>query len=154
MSAPPIYSLDTNALLTAWNETYRPASFGNFWQRLEELILAGRAVASEEVQRELAKKDDAVTVWANEQNGFFIPLEAEQLVVVKQLAADHPGLAKERLGRMRADGFVIGLAHWRGLTVVTAENRRGADKIPNICDAVGVECISLPDMIEREGWSF
>jgi hypothetical protein len=31
---------------------------------------------------------------------------------------------------MRADGFVIALAQWQGLTVVTAENRRGPDKIP------------------------
>jgi hypothetical protein len=148
------YSIDTNAFLTAWNETYRPASFENFWKRLEDLIAEGRAFASEEVLRELQKKDDGVSTWAKEQKGLFVPLEAEQLVLVKQLAADYPGLAKERLGRMRADGFVIGLAQWSGLVVVTAENRRGPDKIPNICDALRIRCVSIADMIQSEGWKF
>ena len=148
------YSIDTNAFLTAWNETYRPASFENFWKRMEDLIGEGRALASEKVGRELEKKDDGVSTWAKNQNSLFVPLETEQLVLVKQLAADNPGLAKERLGRMRADGFVIGLAQWRKLVVVTAENRRGPDKIPNICDAVGVRCVSLADMIQSEGWRF
>jgi len=148
------YSIDTNAFLTAWNETYRPASFENFWKRLEQLIIEGRVCASEEVRRELESKDDAMTGWAKGQNGLFVPLEAEQLVLVKHLATEYPGLAKERLGRMRADGFVIALAQWRELVVVTAENRRGPDKIPNICDAIGVRCISLADMIQEEGWRF
>ena len=55
---------------------------------------------------------------------------------------------------MRADGFVIALAQWQGLTVVTAENRRGPEKIPNICNAKSVDCVSLADMIESEGWNF
>ena len=148
------YSIDTNAILTAWNETYRPANFEGFWKRLEALIAAGRAFVTEEVVRELAKKDDDACAWTKAQTQFSVELEDEQISLVKALATDFPVLAKERFGRMRADGFVIGLAKWKGLTVVTAENRRGPEKMPNICEAVGVQCFSLADLISAENWKF
>ena len=154
MTAAPSYCIDTSSFVTAWNETYRPGNFPSFWKRVEELIDSGRAVACEEVQRELSGKDDVASAWANEQPKLFVPLEEEQIAVAKQLAKEFPALAKERLGRSRADGFVIALAMVRGLTVVTAENGRGAEKIPNICDAKKVSCVTLADLIETEGWGF
>ncbi len=154
MTQPSSYSLDTNSILTAWNETYRPASFAGFWRRLEELIGAGRAFICEEVERELSKKDDEAYAWTKTQEQFMVPLEDDQVQLARTLASNFPALAKERLGRMRADGFVIALAQWKGISVVTAENHRGPEKIPNICSDSGVECLSLADMIEREGWSF
>lgn len=148
------YSIDTNAILTAWDLNYRPKNFGGFWKKLEALIAAGRAFATEEVIRELSKKDDEAYEWARGQSGFSVPLENEQIAIVQGLAKDYPVLAKERLGRMRADGFVIGLALWKSLTVVTAENHRGPEKIPNLCAAVGVTCITLADLISNENWNF
>jgi len=150
----PTYCIDTSAFITAWNETYRPTNFATFWQKIESLIADGRAVACQEVKRELTSKDDAAGVWAKAQDSLFVELENEQLVIAQQLVKDFPSLAKQRLGRYRADGFVIALAIWKGLTVVTAENRHGADKIPTICEAKKVDCISLADMIEIEDWSF
>lgn len=150
----PRYSLDTNMFLTAWNETYRPSNFQTFWDKLAKLIESGRAVSCEEVERELKRKDDGVSSWVQGHAGLFVPLDETRLLLAKQLASDFPTLAKERLGRMRADGFVIALAQDQGLVVVTAENRRGPEKIPNICESKGVECISIADMIEREGWTF
>jgi hypothetical protein len=149
------YTLDTNAFLTAWNETYRPTSFPGFWSNLADLIAEGRAVTSSEVVRELDSKDDDVCKWVKSRpKESVIELEEQQVKIARGLAKQFPSLAKERLGRKRADGFVIAIAAWRGLTVVTAENRRGAEKIPNICDAVDVACISVADMIEAEGWTF
>jgi hypothetical protein len=148
------YSFDTSSILAAWNETYRPGSFRGFWGKLEELISEGRAWICEEVERELGKKDDTLYAWVKGQRDFVIALEDQQAALAKALASEFPTLAKERLGRMRADGFVIALAQWRQLTVVTAENRRGPEKIPNICDAKDVPCVSLADMIESEGWNF
>ena len=148
------YSIDTNAILTAWNLTYRPANFEGFWRKLEELITAGRAFVTEEVVRELGKKDDDACAWVKAQSKFSVELDDEQIVIVRDLATKFPGLAKERFGRMRADGFVIGLAKYKDLTVVTAENHRGPEKIPNICDAFGVQCVALADLIAAEGWTF
>lgn len=148
------YSVDTNAILTAWHETYRPANFIGFWKKLEQLIAEGRAFICEEVLRELSKKDDDAHNWAKAQKDFCVPLEEEQIALARQLAKDHPVLAKERLGRMRADAFVIALGQWKGMTVVTAENRRGPEKIPNLCEASKVPCITLADLIATENWRF
>lgn len=148
------YSLDTNSILTAWNQTYRPSNFAGFWKRMQQIINEGRARISEEVERELSRKDDAAYGWVKERDEFVVPLEENQARLAKALTSEFPTLAKERLGRMRADGFVMALAQWKGLTVVTAENRRGPEKIPNICEAKNIECISLADMIEREDWTF
>jgi hypothetical protein len=148
------YSLDTNSLLTAWYQTYRPVSFPSFWEKLDSLIRDGRAFISEEVKNELARKDDDVCAWVTARPGAIVELEAEQLVLARGLATDFPALAKQRLGRQIADGFVIALAQWQGLTVVTAENHRGPEKIPNICEAVDVPCLPLADLIVEEGWTF
>lgn len=148
------YSIDTNAILTAWGLTYRPANFPGFWGKIEELIAAGRAFVTEEVIRELSKKDDDACAWAKRQSSFSVQLETEQIAIAKELAKKYPVLAKERLGRMRADGFVIALAKWKNLTVVTAENHRGLEKIPNLCDGESVPCISLADLISNENWKF
>jgi len=154
MTAPVSYSLDTNTLLTAWNQNYRPANFPGFWERLDRLIEAGRAFVCEEVKLELERKDDDVTEWLKGRSHGIVELENDQLILARALASQFPVLAKERLGRRRADGFVIALAQWKGLTVVTAENHRGPEKIPNICSSASVPCMSLADMIANEGWSF
>lgn len=148
------YSLDTNLFLLAWNEMYRPASFPGFWDRLEKTFTDGRALMSGEVLHEVQRKDDGVYGWLKEHNIPSVDLDVEQLIIARGLAKEFPTLAKERLCRQRADGFVIALAQYKDLTVVTAENHRGPEKIPNICDARGIQCITLADMIEREQWRF
>lgn len=149
------YCLDTNAILSPWHETYRPSSFPGFWANLELLISGSRAVICAEVARELAMKDDGAALWVRSQNGFVVDLEEEQVRIARVLADEFPDLAKQRLGKSRADGLVIALAAWKGLTVVTFENSRGGPaKIPNICETKGIPCMSLADMIEAEGWVF
>ena len=148
------YSIDTNAILTAWDLTYRPANFASFWGKMEVLFAGGRAYVTEEVVRELSMKDDDACAWVKRQSGFSVPLETEQIAITRDLAKKYPVLAKERLGRMRADGFVIALAKWKNLAVVTAENRRGPEKIPNICDGEGITSMALADLISNENWKF
>lgn len=41
--------------------------------------------------------------------------------------------------------------------VVTGERHSGSldkPKIPDVCDAMGIRCLSLVEMMEEEGWSF
>lgn len=148
------YSIDTNTILTAWTTTYRPKNFPGFWTRFDALIQSGTALISEEVQREIKAKDDDISEWFKSHSGRVVALEEEQILLARALAHKFPVLAKERLGRRRADGFVIALAQWKDLTVVTYENHRGAGKIPAICKEAPVQCITLADMIEAEGWAF
>lgn len=148
------YSLDTNSLLLSWYQTYRPTSFPSFWTHLDNLMSNGRAFVSSEVLRELSRKNDDVHTWVAKRVRAVVELETEQLILVRDLATKYPALAKQRMGQRIADGFVVALAQWKGLTVVTAENHKGPAKIPNICSDTGVSCITLADLIAKENWTF
>jgi hypothetical protein len=114
----------------------------------------GRAFVSSEVLRELSRKNDDVHTWVAKRVRAVVELETEQLILVRDLATKYPALAKQRMGQRIADGFVVALAQWKGLTVVTAENHKGPAKIPNICSDTGVSCITLADLIAKENWTF
>ena len=66
---PGRYSLDTSAILNAWQRNYPPDLFPTLWRNIEGLIDAGVLIASEEVQVELEKKDDEVHEWAKQRHG-------------------------------------------------------------------------------------
>jgi hypothetical protein len=52
-----------------------------------------------------------------------------------------------------ADPFVIALAQERKLTVVMAEKSKPTKpKIPDVCRALDIPCITLVEMFRREGW--
>lgn len=124
---------------------------------MEELIRSGDLRASEEVMYELEKKDDEAYAWAKAQDGFFVPMDDEIQDAVSTILADHPRLLDTRRGRSGADPFVIALAKTRGCAVVTGERPSGSlkrPKIPDVCNAIDVEPMSLLDLIRRERWVF
>jgi hypothetical protein len=79
-------------------------------------------------------------------------------VAVTEILAVHEKLPDTRSGRSAADPFVVALAQIEGCAVVTGERRRtrSADRpnIPDVCDALGIPCITLLDLMRAEGWKF
>jgi hypothetical protein len=58
-------------------------------------------------------------------------------------------------GGFVADPFVIARAANAKATVVTMETLKpNAADIPNICEHFGVQCYSLEQFMESEGWEF
>jgi hypothetical protein len=58
--------------------------------------------------------------------------------------------------RSMCDPWVIALAQLQGCKVVTEESR-GSEKRPKIqdvCDALGINCLRIADLIEELNWSF
>ncbi|WP_442914292.1 DUF4411 family protein [Kribbella sp. NBC_01245] len=57
--------------------------------------------------------------------------------------------------RNGADPFVVALAYARNGTVVTQETARSLDKprMPDVCDALGIPCMSLPQFVNGQGWT-
>ena len=151
------YSLDTSALLDGWRRYYAPDVFPGVWERLDELIRDGRLRASDEVFREIQKKDDEVTKWVRERKGLlFVEADDELQVALRVIMRDHPKLVDTRSGRSAADPFVIALARIANCAVVTGERATHSSSrpnIPDVCRAIG-ECLSLLELLRREGWSF
>lgn len=149
------YSLDTSAILDGRIRHYPPDIFPKLWTNFEELVQSDGVKASEMIKRELEKKDDDVLKWVKDLN-LFIPVDEEIQVIITEILRDHPRLVAEGGQRSLADPFVIALAKQNNCVVVTGEQGGSDDKpkIPSVCRAMGIECISILEMIRRERWSF
>lgn len=143
--------------MDAWNRHYPPDILPSLWDRLDNFATNGRAIAPDEVLKELSKKDDALHKWAKKRAGLFLPLDTDIQVEAAAILAVFPRLVDTRKNRSIADPFVIAVAMVKSATVVTGERASGtADKprIPNVCSHFGVKCINMLQLIRDEGWVF
>ena len=151
------YSFDTSGLLDGWRY-YPPEVFPTLWDKIENLIDGGDACASDEVQRELKKKEgDKVFDWCKGQSKLFIPLDPSIQRAVADVLKQHPNLVATGGKRSAADPFVIAVARIKKCAVVTGEVASGKlnkPRIPDVCIALGIDCYTFLDVIKREGWSF
>jgi len=151
------YSLDTSALMQPWNDTYPREVFGTFWDRYHDLVVSGDAVAIDEVLTEIEKRDDDLCKWVKSHPGMFVPAEKDiQLALIKVLAHSERMVGSQK-GRNAADPWVVALALARGFTVVTMELSSGnptKPKIPDVCAALGVRCISVIGLAQEQRWTF
>lgn len=151
------YSIDTSAILDGWRRHYPPDVFPALWQRLDQLITSSDLAATEEVLRELERKDDEVHEWFKERGGMFILIDEPIQIAVAQLLADYRRLVNDQRNRSMGDPWVIALAQVHGCAVVSGEQRSGnlnRPRIPDVCDALGIRCISLLELIREQRWLF
>jgi len=152
-----VYSIDASSLIWAWRFAYPRERFPSVWARIDDLIRSGDLKASPMVLLELERQDDELYAWVKSRPGFFIDLDEAQQEEVRAITAAHRGLVHPGEDRVNADAFVVALARCHGLTVVSEERRSGnpnTPKIPNVCAARGVRCVSLLGLMADLGWTF
>jgi hypothetical protein len=128
--------------------------FSGAWLKLDELADKNVLVSSELVYAELAVQDDEVTAWAGTHSSMFIPLDEDVQIKAKAILKVHKNLIDLRRRKSGADPFVIALAIVINCAVVTEEKPSGGPpkiKIPDVCKINSIECITLLDMLRREG---
>ena len=101
-------------------------------------------------------KQDALKAWAKLRGQLFVPLEHDiqrATTRVLEYAERMVGMGK---GRNGADPFVIALAVARDGVVVTEEYKGSlaSPKIPVVCEALGVRCMTTVEFIQDQGWTF
>ena len=149
------YSVDTSAILNAWNRYYPPDVFPTIWEGIDDLIVRGVLISTEEVLVELERKDDDVHAWAKAHGKFSIPLDEQIQIVVARILQQFPRLVDTRRNRSGADPFVIALAVVEECAVVTYEGRSNSQDrphIPDVCDAMGIRCIDVLQLIREQKW--
>ena len=150
-----MYCFDASVFINAWQRDYPPDVFPTMWNNMENLAADFGIVTPEEVRVELERKDDAVLKWILGRPHVLIPIDASIQLAVTEILRQYPRLIDTRKGRSGADPFVIALAQIRGLPVVTYEKERGnldRPNIPDVCNALNIESISLVDLARRERW--
>lgn len=156
-----VYCFDTNSFSQL--RAYRRDVFGAVWRKIEELIHQGRVIAPREVLRELERGHAEIFDWARKQ-GVFVELDDAQVTAVRQIQQRFNITDHDASGPV-ADELVVALPLSRvtgqlfpsdTFIVVTEESAggRGAHRIPNVCEAFGLPCMKLGDVLLREGLRF
>jgi len=156
---PPttIYCIDTSSIIKWYVEEYPPSIFEGLQERIEELIAAGRLRSPKAVLDEIKPGDDCHK-WCKAQTDLFVEESISVQEIVRALMATHHNKEKPHKGINGGDPFVIAMAKDGGANwaVVADEHPGSAEnrKIPFVCNAEGVKCLTLQQMILVEGWKF
>ena len=146
------YCFDTSALIQPWNTYYAMEFFADFWDVIESLAKQGIVFCTDEVRREIEKKDDSLHAWVKERPFLFREPTEEVQENLRRILTSHNELAKEGKDRSRADPWVIAHAMAERATVVTKEGfapRR--TKIPDVCQVYNVPCIDDTQFVREIG---
>jgi hypothetical protein len=136
---------------------YPPDLFPTLWDRVEEIVGGGRLITPDEVLTELSRMDDDVAKWAKRHKSPMVaPLSPEVMAAMTDILSRHARLMGKGGNRNGADPWVIALAKVRGAVVVTEEQAGGGTKvkIPDVCKAENIDCMSVLGVIRAEGWTF
>lgn len=151
------YCVDANVLIHAHRD-YPPAHFPGIWTSLDHLVEQGRLLSAREVLEELKHHEgDVAYAWAKKRKQIFLDVDDDIQDIVLDLMATFPTLAKARLGKTRADPFVIATAITNAACVITHEEDDDSEsraKIPLVCRRRAVEHARFPSIITSEGWVF
>lgn len=86
-----------------------------------------------------------------------MPLTEEVQLATREVLTKHPKLLGVGGGRNGADPFVMGLACLQGGVVVTEElisRNLSKPRIPDVCDDLGVQRLTLVGFVQAQGWTF
>ena len=153
------YLLDSDVLIQASNLHYSFAICPGFWHWIDREHAKGNIFSVQKVHDEIVTGNDALIHWAGSRKPMFVPTDDPKtyasLAILSSWASKYKMAAQERFFKS-ADFLLIGFAHAYGHTVVTQEKYSGGEqiKIPNACEAMGVECVNTWDLLTRESVRF
>lgn len=158
----PKYCIDTNVIVSFMHEDdgeiYRRDVFTAQWNRIETLIGSGEIAAPRRVETELRgweKQIPDMKRWLD-THGMFIDMTTAQLAFAKRVVNTYPDYSTNV--NYLGDLEVISLAGARGIAVITGERVRPVQsinhpKIPEVCKALGIECLSTSGFLAKDAQS-
>lgn len=156
-----VYLLDSNIFITAKNSLPTDI-YLSFWRTIAGLAHSGHFKSVKKVETELRKGKDELVTWIDTDlpQDFFIQEDINTLTALAKVSAwanqstTYSPAAKTEFATV-ADSWIVAEALSRSLTVVTFEtsdiNCKRRVKIPDACNAVGVNFCTLNDAFRALG---
>ncbi len=159
--APRAYLLDANAFIEAHRKFYAFDLCPGYWEALSAHSLLGSVGSIDRIRAEMGKSKDVLWKWvaAELPDGFFastddpavFPHYGQAIAWIQGQARFLPQARAEAADK--ADTWLAAYAKAKGLVLVTFEKSDPGAKrkvpLPDLCDALGVEHISLFDMLRE-----
>lgn len=153
-----VYLLDANVLIIANRQYYPIDRVPAFWDWLLRQGTAGNVKIVEEVLDEFVGGNDALAEWAKQQTveDALLFTESVDISLLRRVMSDGyaPDLTDDEIEQLGRDPFLIAhaLKRPRDRIVVTLEvskpSRQRANRhVPDVCRAVGVQCVDTFEMI-------
>lgn len=154
------YIIDTSSFIVMGH--FFPNRFPSFWERFNQCVDEGEVLSVREVYHELDNglARPHLRLWLDEHRGLFLIPQSEETEFVREMfsTSRFQTLIRQKYlltSKPIADPFVIAAGRVKGACIVTEEAKNDtAIRIPNICEHYRIECISLEELMEREGWAF
>jgi hypothetical protein len=155
-----MYLVDSDVFIQAKNLHYGFDFCSAFWDWIDREHANGLLASVAAVSVELVAGGDELSAWARARQNLFLP--ADEAVVAELQRASQwahanyvaPGPATFLAA---ADSYLVAHAAAHHDIVVTQEqpaNSPSKIKIPNACQALGVSCMSVFDLLRAEGARF
>jgi hypothetical protein len=158
------YLVDADVLIRAKNQHYGFDFFPGFWDWLDEANTDGLVCSVEQVGRELMNYNDQLAAWARARIGsFFVPPDDDVVqslrAIATWVAGTGPRYTQAAVAEFlaSADYYLIAHGHANQDVVVTHEITSPSAKkikIPDACSAMGVQCVTVFEMLRACGVRF
>ncbi len=145
------YIIDTSAILTQKDdEKHSRKVFGGLWNNIDSMIKRNEIVTCSEIALEV--EDDSLKPWMKQIETIGIDDDIQELV--KKVVTTNKQLVDFKKNKSSGDAFLIATALKHNLVVIAEEDKKSPKKIPQTCNMLGLECVNIVELCEREGWSF
>ena len=164
-----IYVVDSNFFIEAHRTTYPLDVAHSFWNKVKQLAEDGKIISVDKVKKELYGHEDALKTWCvdNLPEDFFkdttqVMPQYGQIAVWAASRSSHylPHALAEFLDADEADAHIIAYAlSDNANTIITTQeisepNRKNKVKIPEVCNALGVQYCNTIVMFRQLGETF
>lgn len=153
------YLLDSNVMMLAKRTGYHFDICPGFWEWLEEKSRRGSLFSLSNVASEIKEGGDELSEWSKSKGKHIFVSSVDPETYAKMpevsdwvMAQGYKESSRSEFFK-KADPFIVAHALAHGFTVVTLEirhNDKNQVKIPNVCEGLGVGCMSPWDMLKRE----
>jgi Domain of unknown function (DUF4411) len=154
-----LYLIDANTLISAKNTFYKFTRVPEFWTWLKHHGAAGNIKLPREIYDEITVVKDELAAWIKDKDckqALLLKESVSSSAVQRVLAIGYaPDLTEDELERIGQDPFLIAYAlNNPSRCVVTKEvskpsAKRANRKIPDVCAALGVQCISDQELLDQ-----